>query len=242
MKTLALFEPTHLIAVFDHEQGSFRGKVDEDYKSNRPAALAARAIDGDPFSQLEFIYRALGHIGWKYCETPEFEADDIIAAYVREYESETEIIILSTDADLLQLVKPRVSVFYPNGKNPVLYGPSEVEAKFGVMPQLLPDLKALIGDKSDNLIGVPGIGPKRASELIRRLGGVPEILAGLEAIQSNTIITNLSANRHQILHNLLMIRLNRPAPLPFSLPELAISPASWQRKTMQLLREAGIAD
>lgn len=241
LKTLALFQPTHLIVLFDHEGGSFRCEVDETYKSNRPNDWSDRGIDEDPFAQLEYIYRTLDHIGWRHAETPGFEVDDIIAAYVRRYESEAEMIVLSTDSDLLQLVKPGVSVFYPRGKMSIFYGPAEVEAKYGVMPQFIPDLKALTGDKTDNLAGVPGIGPKTASGLIQRFGGVPEIFEGLESIKRNNTRDTLRAHRNQVLHNLSMIRLDHPASLPFSLPELAVTKESWQHKTMELLQEAGIA-
>lgn len=240
LRTLALFEPTHLVVLFDSESGSYRCDIDEDYKSNRSADWSARGMDEDPFSQLEYIYRTLDHIGWKHTETPGFEADDIIAAYVRRYESEAEMVILSADSDLLQLVKPGVSVFCPRGKNSVLYGPAEVEAKYGVMPHFIPDLKALMGDKTDNLTGVPGIGLKTASDLIQRFGGVPEIIQQLEAINRSVTCDLLLTHRGRVLHNLLMIRLDHPASLPFSLPELAVTNKSWQHKTMELLREAGI--
>ena len=236
LKALARFRPTHLVVIFDHEDGSFRDTMDENYKSNRTIRS-----DEDPHSQLPYIHRALDHVGWKHCQTPGFEADDIIAAYVRRFESEAQIIILTTDSDLLQLVKPGVSVFSPRGNEPVLYGPSEVEAKYGVAPRFIPDLKALTGDKTDNLAGVPGIGPKTASDLIQRFGGVPEIFAGLDAIKSNLVQGKLIANREQVLHNLLMIRLDQRTDLPFSLSELAITHESRQRKTMELLRGARVA-
>lgn len=239
LKTLARFEITHLIAIFDHENGSFRNQVDENYKRRIDERLDR--VDEDPFCQLELIYRALDHVGWRYTETPGLEADDLIAAYVRRYESEAEAIILSSDSDLLQLVKPGVSVFSPAGKNSILYGPAEVEAKFGVKPQFMPDLKALTGDKTDNLSGVPGIGTKRASELIRHRGGVSEIFAGLDAINSRTIVESLLAHRERVFHNLSMIRLDHEAALPFDLSELAVSPESWQQKTMEVLRAVGIA-
>lgn len=241
LKTLALFEPTHLVVLFDSESVSYRYDIDEDYKSNRSTERSARGMDEDPFSQLEYIYRTLDHVGWKHTETPGFEADDIIAAYVRRYESEAEIVVLSADSDLLQLVRPGVSVFCSRGKNSALYGPAEVEAKYGVMPHFIPDLKALMGDKTDNLTGVPGIGLKTASDLIRRFGGVLEIFERPEAIKRNMTRDLLSTHRKQVLHNLSMIRLDHPASLPFSLPELAVAGKSWQHKTMELLRKVGIA-
>ena len=234
LKTLARFEPTHLIVIFDHESGSFRDEIDGNYK--KQIVERPDRTEEDPFCQLELIYRALDHIGWRYSETPGLEADDLIAAYVRRYESEAEAIILSSDSDLLQLVKPGVSVFSPAGKNSILYGPVEVEAKFGVKPKFLPDLKALTGDKTDNLSGVPGIGTKRASELIRNFGGVSEIFAGLDAIKSRTIAESLLTHRERVFHNLSMIRLDHEAALPFELSELAITPESWQHKTMEVLR------
>jgi DNA polymerase-1 len=238
LKTLALFEPTHMVVLFDHEGGSFRNEIDKDYKNNQSAN---RVTDEDPFSQLEHLYLVLDHIGCKHAETVGFEVDDIIAAYVRRHECDADITILSTDSDLLQLVKPGVSVYSPRGKQSVLYGSTEVEAKYGVMPQFIPDLKALTGDKSDNLVGISGIGPKTASDLIRRFGGVTQIFERLEAIGRDRTRNLLMTHRNQVFHNLSFIRLDRPASLPFSLSELALSNKSWQHKTMELLREAGIA-
>lgn len=241
LKTLAAFEPSHLVVLFDHESGSFRGEIDGEYKSNRSADWSGRGVDEDPFAQLEHICRVLDHIGWKHTETPGFEVDDMIAAYVREYGGQAEMVVLSTDSDLLQLVKPGVSVFCPRGKDSILYGPEEVEAKYGVMPSFIPDLKALTGDKTDNLIGVPGIGPKTAGNLIQQLGGVSGIYEQLEAVKRDAIRHLLVTHRDRVLHNLSMIRLNHLASLPFSLSELAITPESWHVKTMEVLQEAGIA-
>ncbi|HET6453657.1 MAG TPA: 5'-3' exonuclease H3TH domain-containing protein [Armatimonadota bacterium] len=109
------------------------------------------------------------------------------------------------------------------------------------MPHFIPDLKALVGDKTDNLIGIPGIGRKTASDLIQRFGGVPEIFEQLDALKRDTMRNVLMTYRNHVLHNLSMIRLDHPASLPFSLPELAVTGKSWQHKTMELLREAGIA-
>ncbi|HEY3379665.1 MAG TPA: 5'-3' exonuclease H3TH domain-containing protein [Armatimonadota bacterium] len=238
LRTLALLEPTHLLVVFDHESGSFRNTLDENYKSNRVAAQAER---DDPFSQLPAIYHTLDHLGWQHSETPGVEADDVIAAYAQRYGGAAEVVILSTDADLLQLIGPGVSVLYPRGKASLLYGPAEVVAKYGVAPCFIPDLKALTGDQSDNLVGVPGIGPKTACALIQRFGGIAEIFQQLEAIERDLLRQKLMAHQQQVLHNLALMRLDRQVTLPCALAELAIVPESWQRKTMGLLREAGIA-
>ena len=239
IRTLACFEPTHLLVVFDHEDCSFRTEIDENYK-NQLVEPERREADAAFFPQLATLKQSFAFIDWRYAEVPGLEADDIIAAYAGFYESDAEIIIVSSDSDLLQLVKPGVSVLAPNGKQPVLYGSAEVEAKFGVPPKYIPDLKALTGDKSDNLTGVPGIGPKRASELIQNLGGVAEIFERTEEIQSKTIADLLIAHRERIIRNLSMTRLDYQVELPFSLSELAISPGSRQCRTMDLLRQAGI--
>lgn len=238
LKTLTRFAPTHLAVIFDSETGSFRHEADEKYKGDR---LAAQAERDDPFSQLPLIYRTLDHLGWKHTDTPGFEADDVIAAYAQRFGGEIDVLILSTDSDLLQLIGPGVSVYYPSGKASMLYGPAEVVAKYGVTPQNIPDLKALTGDHSDNLVGVPGIGPKTACSLIQRFGGVTAIYQQIDAIERELLRNKLLAHREQVLHNLAMIRLDQQVSLPFELDELATAPQSWQGKTMGILREAGIA-
>jgi len=237
LKTLAQLAPTHLMVIFDAESGSFRHEADEQYKSNRPAEQAKR---DDPFSQLPLIYAALDHLGWKHAEVVGFEADDLIAAYAQHACGEADVVILSTDADLFQLIGPNISVYYPNGKASILYGTTEVMAKFGVAPCFIPDLKALTGDKSDHLAGVPGIGPKTACRLIQRFGGITEIYRQIDAIAQERLRNKLTEYRQQVWHNMAMIRLHHQVPFPFPLPELAISPLAWQRKTMGILREVGM--
>lgn len=238
LKTLPRFTPSHLVVLFDAESGTFRHEADANYKSNRPAAQADR---DDPFTQLPLVYRTLDHLRWKHTETPGVEADDVIAAYAQRFGGENEVVILSTDSDLFQLIGPKISVYYSSGKTSMLYGPAEVVAKYGVAPQFIPDMKALTGDNSDHLAGVPGIGPKTACRLIQRFGGVAAIYQQLDAIEREQLRNKLLAHREQVLNNLAMIRLDQQVPLPFELGELAVTPESWQCKTMELLRALRIA-
>jgi DNA polymerase-1 len=151
--------PTHLAAIFDHSEKTFRNDLYAEYKAHRPPAPE------DLVPQFPLVREATKAFGVPCIELPGYEADDLIAAYachVRDMGG--EVVIVSSDKDLMQLVGERVSMFDPM-KN-IRLGPAEVAEKFGVPPDKVVDVQALCGDSVDNVPGAPGIGIKTASALI----------------------------------------------------------------------------
>lgn len=239
LKTLAHIKPTYLLVVFDSETGSFRQKENSSYKENRITDWSD--LEANPFSQLYGIRKALDHLSWKHCEVEGVETDDVLSAYVNAYQDEYKLILVSTDSDLLQLVNDSVYMFYPRGKMSIMYTPIVVEMRYGVSPVNISDLKALIGDKTDNVSGIPGIGMKTAQKLISQFGSIENIYKNLDVL-SEKIRLKISKHRDRVLKNLSLIKLNQEIELPFNLSELEIEQSSWERKTMQILRKIDLID
>ncbi len=184
--------PTHLAVVFDYSRITFRQDLYEQYKAQRPEAPE------DLVPQFPLIRKAVEAFSVPAIEKEGFEADDIIATYVRQaLERGFDVTIVSSDKDLMQLVGPHVRMMDPI-KNRII-GPKEVEERFGVPPEKVADVLALMGDASDNVPGVPGIGPKTAAELIRQYGDLENLLAHAEEIpqpkRRQTLIENADKAR-----------------------------------------------
>ncbi len=162
--------PTHLAVVFDKSEHTFRNELYSEYKAHRPPAPE------DLIPQFPLVREATRAFGVPCLEIGGYEADDIIAAYACQVrDSGGEVVIVSSDKDLMQLVGGPVSMFDPM-KN-VRIGPAEVFEKFGVTPDKVVDVQALCGDSVDNVPGAPGIGIKTASALINEYGDLETLLA-----------------------------------------------------------------
>src|SRR3954469_6563917 len=173
-------KPTHLAIIFDKTEDTFRKEIYADYKAHRaepPSELVP---------QFPLMREAVTAFGLIPIEQGGLEADDLIATYAcRASEVGAEVLIVSSDKDLMQLVRPGVTFYdFESGlKGKPGYRPERkldrdgVIEKFGVAPEKVPEVQALIGDPTDNVPGVPGIGPKAASTLVNELGSLDAILA-----------------------------------------------------------------
>jgi DNA polymerase I len=164
--------PTHVAVVFDYSGTSFRNQIYSDYKGHRP----------DPpdelVPQFPLMRDAVRAFGLIPIEQEGFEADDLIATYARvALKAGADVSIIAGDKDLMQLVRPGVTMFDPMPGNERRIGAEEVAEKFGVPPEKVPDVQALIGDTTDNVPGVPGIGVKTAAQLISEYGDLDTLLA-----------------------------------------------------------------
>lgn len=161
--------PTHVVVCFDTAAPTFRDELFADYRSHRPET------DKELIHQFPMARDFLKAAGITYFEQDGFEADDIIATITKKARQHNlQVVILTGDKDIFQLVGPGVSVLTPaigfaKGK---LFDREEVIEKFGVPPEKIADFKALVGDPSDNYKGVKGIGPKSAVNLIETFGTI----------------------------------------------------------------------
>lgn len=212
-KVLSLLRPTHAIVLFDSPDCGERRSLDEDYKANRPDFSDAEPNDC-PFTQLPAIYAFLRDAGIPMHETHGCEADDVIASYALRCPDDLHAVIFSTDRDYWQLVSEKVSILDYHGMDSSLITPPTVIRKYNVRPDQFADFKCLIGDKSDNITGVPGVGPKRAAELLNRFGSLENILASVEEIERPAVRKALIESRERLELNNRLIRLSANADLP----------------------------
>jgi DNA polymerase I len=172
--------PTHLAVVFDHSGRSFRNQIYADYKGHRPEP------PDELVPQFPLMRDAVRAFGLIPIEQEGFEADDLIATYARvALEAGADVSIIAGDKDLMQLVRPGVMMFDPMPGNERRIGAEEVAEKFGVPPEKVPDVQALIGDPTDNVPGVPGIGVKTAAQLIGEYGDLEALLARASEIKQD---------------------------------------------------------
>ena len=153
------FKATHIAVIFDHKEKTFRSDIYPDYKANRPPAPE------DLVPQFQLIRDATEAFGFLAIEKKGYEADDIIATLANNATEEGAIVtIFSSDKDLMQLVSDDIKMYDPIRN--IFIDIDRVREKFGVTPDKVIDVQALIGDKVDNIPGVPGVGVKTASSLI----------------------------------------------------------------------------
>src|SRR4051794_25764424 len=165
-------KPSHIAVVFDHSAKSFRNEIYADYKGHRPDA------PDELKPQFPLMREAVRAFGLIPVEQKGFEADDLIATYVRfALAAKADVTIVAGDKDLMQLIRPGIIMYDPMPGNERRIGPEEVVAKFGVPPEKVTDVQALIGDPTDNVPGVPGIGVKTAAQLIGEYGDLETLLA-----------------------------------------------------------------
>jgi DNA polymerase-1 len=182
--------------------------------------------------QLAFIRDLVPLLGFRSVSLPDTEADDLMASYacaaVRE---KMEVVIATNDKDLFQLVDESVRIYTtnkadlasPKDSYALLDGVS-VHKKWGVPPERIGDVIALIGDTVDNIPGVTGLGPKNAAHLLKTHGTLDSLLADLQAVENARIREKLLAAREQILQNREMVKLDTDLPLPAALDALRIQP------------------
>jgi DNA polymerase-1 len=203
--------PTHLCVVYDAPGENFRRQIFTEYKAHRPPMPPELA------DQLGMVRRVVEAFGLTQLEVPGFEADDIIATLARVAAAAgMEVVICSSDKDLMQLCGGPVSVLDTMKNRRV--GPAEVKEKFGVSPEQVGDVLALMGDPIDNVPGVAGIGPKTAAELIQKYGSLEAVLAA-DDIKGKRGAAILEA-RDAIRVSRELVRLREDVPLPKSLEEL----------------------
>ncbi len=213
MKLVDDLAPAHVAVVFDSARKTFRNDIYADYKANRTDPPE------DLVPQFGLVREATTALSLPQLEVPGFEADDLIATYAALGEAAgMETVIVSSDKDLMQLVRGGVTMLDPM-KQRRIAGP-EVEERFGVTPDKVVDVQALAGDSTDNVPGVPGIGVKTAAELINTYGDLDTLLASAGEIKQPKRRENLINFAEQARISRDLVRLRDDAPLPLPLEEL----------------------
>ncbi len=201
--------PTHFAVIFDYSSKTFRNDLYPEYKANRDAPPE------DLRPQFALIREATRAFNLPCIETEGFEADDIIATYAKEAEAVGgDVTIISSDKDLMQLITPN-TIMYDTMKDKRV-GIEEVHEKFGVGPEKMIDLQALAGDSTDNIPGVPGIGPKTAAQLLDEYGDLETLLERASEIKQNKRRENLIefADLARISKQLVTLKNDVPLDIP----------------------------
>jgi DNA polymerase-1 len=209
-------KPEYLAAIFESEGPTFRDQAFEAYKANRTETPV------DLLEQIPWIRKTLDAMRIPVLEYPGFEADDVIGTLARRAEnSGVEVVIVSSDKDMLQLIDDHTSMLNPM-KDDTWYDAAETEKFMGVKPSQVADLLALKGDAVDNIPGAPGIGDKGARDLIVRFGSLEGALEHAAEVERKTYRESLQNNREQILLSKQLAQIHCDVPVPLDLDALAV--------------------
>lgn len=207
--------PTHMAVILDKSGNTFRNDMYDQYKANRPPAPE------DLVPQFPMIRDATRAFSLPCIEEAGWEADDLIASYAKAALAQGwQVTIVSSDKDLMQLIEPGLDLY--DTMNNRRLGTEHVVEKFGVPPGQLGEVLALMGDSVDNVPGVPGIGPKRASDLVRQFGTVDAVLAAAPAMKPSKMRDNLIEHAEMARLSRKLVTLACDVPLAEPLDALAL--------------------
>lgn len=201
--------PDYAAALFDRPEPTFREEKYKEYKAQRPPAPS------ELISQIIEAHNLFEKFGVKVFEAPGLEADDLIATLAERFkrEPDLQIVILTGDRDTLQLVegeKVVVRTFNKGVSDTTIYDEQAIEEKYGFKPAQMVDYKALVGDPSDNIKGVPGVGPKTATELIKRFGDVESLYKNLSEDRKLEAKLGSFAEEAKLSKELVTLRKDAP--------------------------------
>ncbi len=219
-------QPERAAVVWDEGLPERRTRLQPAYKAQRaemPEALQA---------QLGLMREMIGLLGFVSVSLPNTEADDLMASYaLASRRMGWECVLATADKDLFQIVAPDIRVYSTNKtdlRSPqdgyALLEAGQVMQKWGVRPDQLGDVLSLVGDHSDNIPGVQGIGPKAACSLITKWESLEGVYANLPRVGTEKVVAKLEVGRKQVFENREMVRLDEDLPLPKPLDELVIQP------------------
>jgi DNA polymerase-1 len=220
---------THIAVIFDAGSKTFRNRMYDQYKAHRPEPPP------ELVPQFALIREATRAFGLPSIELDDWEADDLIAAYAKAVkEMGGEAMIVSSDKDLMQLIGPSVYMLDPMKNTPI--GLAEVEAKFGVTPDKVVEVQALIGDSVDNVPGVRGIGPKGAAELIKEYGTLEAVLEAAPSMKPSKRRDMLIEHAEAARISRQLVVLRDDAPLPEPVENFALK--AWDSKVLNAFLDA----
>lgn len=219
---LLQYQPSHVAVVFDAKGKTFRDDLFAEYKSHRPP------MPDDLRAQIEPLHNMVKAMGLPLLVTPGVEADDVIGTLALEAEKAGHAVLISTgDKDMAQLVTPNITLI--NTMNNTILGPQEVCDKYGIPPELIIDFLALMGDSSDNIPGVPGVGEKTAQALLQGIGGLDALYGNLENIATlsfrgaKTMAAKLEQNKEVAYLSYKLATIKTDVELDLTCADLTVS-------------------
>lgn len=216
-KLLRENKPDYMAYCFDLPGETFRDEMFADYKANRSE------MPEDLVPQMPYIRQITEALGIPILDAKGFEADDVIGTLARQAQKEKiDAVIVSGDKDFAQLVGPHVCL-YDTMKN-VRYGREEVKEKWGIEPEQMIDYLSIVGDTSDNVPGIKGVGPKGACKLIEEYGSLEKIYDNVESIKSESLRNKIKDSRDAAFMAKKLVTIVTDVPLDVRIQDLAIKP------------------
>ncbi|OON36965.1 DNA polymerase I [Izhakiella australiensis] len=220
---LQQYQPSHVAVVFDAKGKTFRDELFEHYKSHRPP------MPDDLRAQIAPLHDMVRAMGLPLLAVSGVEADDVIGTLAQQAEKQGRPVLISTgDKDMAQLVTPHITLI--NTMNNAILGPEEVVEKYGIPPELIIDFLALMGDSSDNIPGVPGVGEKTAQALLNGLGGLEALYAALDKVAdlgfrgAKTMGAKLEQNKDVAFLSYQLATIKTDVELELTPDELTVNP------------------
>ena len=216
---IELRKPSHLAVVFDTSEPTFRHKMYTEYKANR------QAFPEELIPQMPLIKQFIDLAGIPRIELNGYEADDIIGTFCHRYgKNDTSVYCITSDKDYCQLVSDNVRLIKP-GKDESIFeelGAEYVLEKFGVSPKQVIDVLAIMGDSSDNIPGVRGVGPKGAIPLVQQYGSIESIYDHLDEISSKSIKEKFALNKEMALLSKQLVTIDVDVPVNFGVDDFVV--------------------
>jgi DNA polymerase-1 len=215
LKILKEHQPDYLVVIFDSKAPTFRSEVYKEYKANRPAMPEGLT------PQIPYIKKIIEGYQIALLEMDGYEADDLIGTVAKKLESEVEVVIITGDKDILQLVSDRIQVY--DTMKEKKFGVDEVNERFGVSPEQVVEVMGLSGDAIDNIPGVPGIGEKTAIQLIKNYGSIENLLTHVEEIPQKKLRENLKAHGDLARLSRQLATIHTDVPFRHQLKDFSLS-------------------
>lgn len=216
VKVIDTYKPTHVLVAFDAGKKTKRHDKLESYKAGRAKTPEELII------QFPIVKKMLDLMGIKHFETSEIEADDIIGSIATQHCNDIDVLVLSSDRDMLQLVNETTTVIIPQSgaKDDIIVSYTSFKEMYGYMPHQVTDMKGLVGDSSDNLPGVAGIGPKGALKLLDEYESLENIYNNIDKITGSTKV-KLETHKEMALLCKEIATIFRDIEVPFALDDLS---------------------
>ena len=229
LKLLGDLQPAYMAVAFDKSRKTFRTELYADYKGQR------KPTPSELSEQFPLAMKVLGTMGIPTLELDNYEADDIIGTFAVHAPADVEVIIVTGDRDELQLVDTRTKVYYTKrGISDIqIFDEAEFAANYeGLVPKQLIELKGLMGDTSDNIPGVPGVGPKTALKLIKEYGDVETVLENIDKVSGKALKAKLADNKESALLSKKLATICTEAPVDTDIAKYALAPLREEARTL----------
>lgn len=229
LKLLGDLQPKYMAVAFDKSRKTFRTEMYADYKGQR------KPTPSELSEQFPLAMKVLGTMGIPTLELDNYEADDIIGTFAKHAPDDVEVVIVTGDRDELQLVDKRTKVYYTKrGISDIqIFDEAEFAANYeGLVPKQLIELKGLMGDTSDNIPGVPGVGPKTALKLIKEYGDVETVLENIDKVSGKSLKAKLADNKESALLSKKLATICVDAPVDTDVAHYALAPLKEEARTL----------